>query len=45
MASLKLAWDRSAHLMMLAFLIYQIQLRCCAVFNAARKSVHSRSRL
>ncbi len=33
------------HLMMLAFLIDQIQLRCCAVFNRALMSRHSRSAL
>ena len=26
------------HLMMLAFLVDQIQLRCCAVFNAAHRA-------
>jgi len=33
------------HLMMLAFLIDQIQLRCCAVFNQALCASHSRSGL
>ncbi len=33
------------HLMMLAFLIDQIQLRCCGLFNRALESRHSRSEL
>ena len=33
------------HLMMLAFLIDQIQQRCCRLFQAAWRAVHSKSRL
>lgn len=33
------------HLMMLAFLVDQIQLRCCAVFNAAHQAMYSRAAL
>lgn len=33
-----------AHLMMLAFLIDQIQQRCCGIFNRAVKEARSKSR-